>query len=364
VSTPGWKLMNEQELTGLFRRLGAPNPEMWAHSQMVEDIPQLARFLFARQALREMISPDDRTWMFEVPPKKPDDPGAGLGSALDGLLSAGAQIEDLTTVVRAMQHRLLVGFCALLDDPGDLEDEVSDLRWRLFLINEDDRPVAPMTDLLGALLAVDPTAKSFLSANQAAMRDRSRPAPAGVRGAAHALTPSDASIVPSMSWRSMNERELTNLFQKLGAHEPQSWAHSQITEGIPQLARYVFLRQAWRLVINPDDRSWIAEIRNLDCVGAGNDVRPILDRVITTGVKVDDLTTIVRIMQWRLLAGLTVLLDQPWDLDSEITQDDMWWGLAVVDRNDNPLVPLDALIESVLETDPTGREMRPPRNTL
>jgi hypothetical protein len=40
-----------QELTELFARLGAPRPESWARSQLEEGIPQLARFVFLRQAV-------------------------------------------------------------------------------------------------------------------------------------------------------------------------------------------------------------------------------------------------------------------------------------------------------------------------
>lgn len=40
----------------------------------------------------------------------------------------------------------------------------------------------------------------------------------------------------------MDQKELTALFRRLGASNPDEWAHSEITEGIPQLARCVFLR--------------------------------------------------------------------------------------------------------------------------
>lgn len=52
-------------------------------------------------------------------------------------------------------------------------------------------------------------------------------------------------------------RELTALFERLGAHAPELWAKSQIDEDIPQLAHYMFLREAWRRVVSEDDRSWI-----------------------------------------------------------------------------------------------------------
>lgn len=37
---------------------------------------------------------------------------------------------------------------------------------------------------------------------------------------------------------------LTGLFDQLGARDAESWVRSQIDAGIPQLARYFFLRQA------------------------------------------------------------------------------------------------------------------------
>jgi hypothetical protein len=44
----------------------------------------------------------------------------------------------------------------------------------------------------------------------------------------------------------MNQKDLAATFRKLGARDPEGWADSQVEEGIPQLARYLFLRQAWR----------------------------------------------------------------------------------------------------------------------
>jgi hypothetical protein len=162
-----------------------------------------------------------------------------------------------------------------------------------------------------------------------------------------------------VKWSSMSEPELADLFRQLGAQNPKGWARSQIREGIPQLARYLFLRQAWRLVVGPNDRNWISRTNSTDRIEPGDGTAQALDRLIGVGAPVEDLTTVVRVMQWHLLAGLTIFLDQPWDLDDEITDDDIWWGLFLVDENGHPTEPLDALIESVLETDPTGQEMRP-----
>jgi hypothetical protein len=37
---------------------------------------------------------------------------------------------------------------------------------------------------------------------------------------------------------------LTKVFDKFGARDPRAWAKSQLTEGIPQLQRFLFLPQA------------------------------------------------------------------------------------------------------------------------
>lgn len=159
-------------------------------------------------------------------------------------------------------------------------------------------------------------------------------------------------------WRSMNEQELSNLFRKLGAQNPEGWAASQIREGIPQLTRYLFLREAWRCVVNPESRDWMSTTGSKNPDGPGGELQPAINRILAAGARPDDLTTVVRVMQWWLLAGLCELLEEA-DLESEVS--DIAWRLFRVDEDGNPLEPIPALIESVLETDPTGWEMRPPQ---
>jgi hypothetical protein len=50
----------------------------------------------------------------------------------------------------------------------------------------------------------------------------------------------------------------SELFRLAGAQNPDRWATSQVGEGINQLHRFLFLRQAWRGVVSEDDRSWIS----------------------------------------------------------------------------------------------------------
>ena len=155
----------------------------------------------------------------------------------------------------------------------------------------------------------------------------------------------------------MNERELTALFRKLGARDPAAWARSQVNENIPQLARFLFLRQAWKMVVDDNDASWISEMRQIDSDKPGGDIGPAIAQLLATGAQESDLTTIVRVMQWRLLSGLCQLLDGPGSIESEVG--DVAWRLFQVDEGDHPIAVIGGLAESVLETDPTRREMRP-----
>lgn len=149
----------------------------------------------------------------------------------------------------------------------------------------------------------------------------------------------------------------------MGALDPELWARSQLEEGIPQYARFVFLREAWKNVIEEDDTSWIdpliedAAQRPRD-PGAG--AGPALKRMLAAGASREDIAELVRVMQWQVLAGLAYQLSDPDAV--EYPSDDsprVSWALFEVDEDDEPLHPIDALHESVLDTDPTGREMRP-----
>jgi hypothetical protein len=155
----------------------------------------------------------------------------------------------------------------------------------------------------------------------------------------------------------MNEQELAALFRKLGARDPAAWARSQVNENIPQLARFLFLRQAWKLIVNWDGSNWITEMGQLNSNKPGGDIGPAIKRLLAAGGQEDDLTKVVRVMQWRLLSGLCQLLDDPGNIEREAG--DIAWRLFQVDVGDHPIAVMGGLAESVLETDPTGREMRP-----
>lgn len=158
----------------------------------------------------------------------------------------------------------------------------------------------------------------------------------------------------------MSELErLTETFRRLGANDPESWALSQINDGINQLGRFLFLKRAWSLVID-DDAGWIdKEIaesgRNPRAPFAG--IGLALTRLKAAGVDEKLLTDTVRGMQASTLFYLCSLLDDSGDFPE--IPDNVNWRLFQVDEEGNPVSQISAIHESVLEMDPTGREMRP-----
>ena len=160
----------------------------------------------------------------------------------------------------------------------------------------------------------------------------------------------------------MDQKDLAATFKKLGARDPEGWARSQVDEGIPQLARYLFLRQAWRSIVREGDSGWIeASIERAHThpdepyAGVGHALKKLRAR----GATDEEIIDVVRGMQAELLFSLCHLFDDPGDIEPEV--EDIAWVLAQVDDDGNVLGTIGGLHESVLETDPTGREMRPRR---
>ncbi len=154
-------------------------------------------------------------------------------------------------------------------------------------------------------------------------------------------------------------------FAALGAPDPEAWARSQVEEGLPQYARLVFLREAWRNVLAEGETGWIdAHIeeaaRRPDAPGSG--AGHSLRRLLAAGADPEDLTELVRVMQWQVLAAVMYQISDPGVVECPSDEaPDVQGGLFETDEEGQPLRLMDGLHESVLALDPSGREMRPRR---
>jgi hypothetical protein len=156
--------MDHQALTELFRKLGARGPEDWARSQIEEKLPQVARYLFLRQAWGLVVGEENTAWIDHAiasAAARPDEPYAGVGHALRRLRVAGATDADMTDLVRGMQAELLFQFCYLLEEPGPLEPEVSDVAWALVQVDGAQKVVGRIIGLHESVLETDPTGREM-----------------------------------------------------------------------------------------------------------------------------------------------------------------------------------------------------------
>jgi hypothetical protein len=155
--------------------------------------------------------------------------------------------------------------------------------------------------------------------------------------------------------------QLVQLLKVAGAPDAEGWARSEVEEDIPQLARFLFLRQAWRSVVKDGgDYSWmerVIEASKRDPTGPGSSIGPALARLLASGCDREDIHEVVRVQQWDVLTRICYLLSDPSIEERELQT--VGWALVECDINGNLGRVIDGLDESVLETDPSGREMRP-----
>ncbi|WP_203822146.1 hypothetical protein [Paractinoplanes ferrugineus] len=89
---------------------------------------------------------------------------------------------------------------------------------------------------------------------------------------------------------------IVTALHELGCDDPQGWGKSEISENIPQLARYRFLQNIWPETIN----GWRDGISNL----------PAAQRAINSGASAHDVAQLARAVAYEtafaMLAQLTV----------------------------------------------------------
>ncbi|MEM7232089.1 MAG: hypothetical protein AAF517_07945 [Planctomycetota bacterium] len=156
----------------------------------------------------------------------------------------------------------------------------------------------------------------------------------------------------------MNLSELTEIFRKLGADDAEIWAASQVEEGIPQLARFLFLKGAWD-VVSDESGEWIDNVlanTPEDSKDAYSGQAHAIRKMLACGVSREWITDLVRCAEANMIFQLGYLLDDPGSVEGNEHVD---WALVQVDENGEVCATINGLHESVLEMDPTGREMRP-----
>ncbi|MEU8185521.1 hypothetical protein AB0B86_32640 [Micromonospora sp. NPDC049047] len=136
---------------------------------------------------------------------------------------------------------------------------------------------------------------------------------------------------------------LAERFKELGAQDPEGWARSEISEDIPQLARFMVLRALWREAISP----W-TDVSALHDVAAAH-------RLIESGADPHDVLLVARAGAYEAVFAAVCILDEGGDPDAR--ESDPGWHLIETDAQCNPTGrEIGGLHESLGETDPSGNK--------
>lgn len=134
---------------------------------------------------------------------------------------------------------------------------------------------------------------------------------------------------------------LAEKFKELGAQDPEEWARSEISENIPQLARFMVLRALWREAISP----WMDASALSDVAAA--------QRLIDAGADPHDVLLVARAGAYEAVVAAVCVLDEGGDPDAR--EGDPGWHLIETDAECNPTGrEIGGLHESLGETDPSG----------
>ena len=125
----------------------------------------------------------------------------------------------------------------------------------------------------------------------------------------------------------------------------------------------VFLRGVWHSMIpRTDDLAWIERVASLPATDEPlGDLGPIVRRMLDAGVSPEDIARFARITGYETAFGICYHLDDPHASYEDVHdgEDELTWGLFLIDDVGEPTMPLVGLHESILTMDPSGREMCP-----
>jgi hypothetical protein len=154
-------------------------------------------------------------------------------------------------------------------------------------------------------------------------------------------------------------KRLIEIFKEAGAIDPESWASSEIEEGIPQLARFSFLKALTSVFLKETDLDWVNNQIEYNYSRLDNpcaQIVPALREMLDKNVSRESIIDLVRVIQFETLMHVCSTIDSGENAGTPISN----WGIFQKDEeDDNPTVEISGLHESLLEFDPSGNEMRP-----
>jgi hypothetical protein len=171
----------------------------------------------------------------------------------------------------------------------------------------------------------------------------------------------DAWLASLSSTQQVEARRWIEELARLGAPDPGEWVRSELSEGIAQRARFLFLRGLWVRTINrwiDSPNNWIeqhiAQSRKAPN-GHFAEAGAAMDRLVKLGVSPEDLGQVARYIAYSTAFDVVNRVDETCEEDAS---DEMpGWILIEIDADGSPTGrAVGGLHEDLLSLDPSGRD--------
>jgi hypothetical protein len=166
-----------------------------------------------------------------------------------------------------------------------------------------------------------------------------------------------SSLTPTIRTKA---QKMIERMKELGALDAEEWVESEITEDIPQMARFLILRCLWsEMDMWRDDtdnllKHVLAEAER-NPKGYFAEAGRAIQRMLAAGVAVEDIGCVARVAAYEGMLSLVQVIDNGGD--PEAGDDLPGWALVEVDANgEGTGRVVDALHESIFEFGPEGDE--------
>ena len=158
-------------------------------------------------------------------------------------------------------------------------------------------------------------------------------------------------------------RKLVAQMERLGAPDAEEWVYSEITEDIPQTARYLVLRRIWESIDAWVENSEMIMSRlvaeaETDSQGHFADAGIAIKRMLDAGISPEDIGRVARMASYDAAFAVVEIIDECGDPEADDTLPG--WSLMEIKSDGEPTGRhIDGLHEDLLSLDPSGREGRP-----
>jgi len=152
------KSRSVEEWTQLFTRLGVRDPEQWAIAEAKEDLGNLPKAAFLKQAWSEIPRANDGEWVDAwMKMAQRQSAESNIVSVYKHMLDLGVTNDDLATLFRGVMSQFLYQTAYLLDDSGIEDEELGEIiSWGFYEEANIEEPIRRLGCIHELVFSIDP----------------------------------------------------------------------------------------------------------------------------------------------------------------------------------------------------------------